>query len=217
MAPSSGGGSGGGQGGGSGPATQTRNPARMNVTPFSNPGQLDISWSAEDPSGDTLRYTVEIKPAGNGNWMTLEEESTQSRYTLNTSMLPDGEYRARVHADNSATNPQGEGLRVVKESELFLLDNTVPELRLLGAERHGPESVTVRFEAEDSTSLIGSAAWRPGTGDAVLLKPADGFFDQRREAFSFRVEGEDALAGRLLTIFATDEAGNTARHGVTLE
>ncbi len=206
-----------GSGPGSGGAQQQRNPTRVNVEPHSNTGRQEISWSAEDPGGESLVYTVQIKRAGMDNWMTLEDDVTSSSHTLDTRNLADGEYRARIIASDAKSYPQGEGLSAVKESPLFLIDNTVPELRLVDVDRRGSESVRVRFEAEDATSLIGSASWRPGTGDMVLLKPEDGFFDQRRESFVLTVEGEDARPGRMITLFATDEFGNTARLGVTLD
>ncbi len=202
--------------GGSG-AQQQRNPVRVNVEPHSNTGRKEITWSAEEPGGESLVYTVQIKPAGTDNWMTLEEDLSSSSYTLDTRNLADGEYRARVTASDVKSYPVGEGLQAVKESPLFLIDNTVPELRLVDVERRGSESVRVEFEAEDATSLIGSASYRPGTGEMRLLKPEDGFFDQRRESFAFTLEGEDARSGKMITLFATDENGNTARLGVTLD
>jgi len=62
---------------------------------------VDLTWTADDPDGDTLTYTVEMSANGGQSWTRLAENLTTTTYSWNTaSLAPGKDYRLRVTADD---------------------------------------------------------------------------------------------------------------------
>lgn len=204
--------SGGAKGNGNGEATP-----RVMTPPHSSPPTMDVSWKAEDPDSDILRYALYVREVRTENWVLVEDELMEPKFTLPTAAMADGEYRAMVVVSDDATNANGSEKTAKLESAVFLVDNTAPDIITLNQDRSGPKAVEVRVRVEDSAGLITSAAWRVGFGDFMVTVPEDGALDQRSETFTFTVEGDDAAAGNQVIFVATDEKGNTRVESIRLD
>jgi hypothetical protein len=199
-------------------AAATRPPTgRIDVFPNSNNANFDVTWQAEDPDADLLRFDLSIRPVTSPDWQLVEKDITGTKFPLEVRSLPDGEYRARIVARDSASNADGQDKRAELESSIFLVDNTAPALKLQKSDRASDGGVTLHWQASDKASLIAAAAWRPALEDFRLLQPDDELFDQKAETLTIRLHGDEAKKGTLVTIAVTDETGNTTLESVTLE
>lgn len=190
---------------------------RIDVFPNSNNANFDVTWQAEDPDADLLRFDLSIRPVTSPDWQLVEEDITGTKFPLEVRSLPDGEYRARIVARDSTSNADGQEKRADSESSIFLVDNTAPALKLQKSDRASDGGVTLHWQASDKASLIAGAAWRPALEDFRLLQPDDELFDQKTENLTIRLRGDEAKKGTLVTIAVTDETGNTTLESVTLE
>lgn len=220
--PSGGGSSQAGGGGGSGGASSAGSGLRPNditlLAPTSEAASpvLEASWSVEDPDGDDLLYSLFLRGLKDQEWLLLEKELTGTRQVLDLRGLPDGTYRLKLVATDATSNTAAAARTVEQEGNAFLVDNTPPQINVASIQRNDEKLVEVRVEVEDSTSVIHRAAWRSGFGNFVLLKADDGGYDQRKETFSFTIEGENARRGRYISFFVTDETGNLAIQRIDL-
>lgn len=185
-------------------------------TPSPSP-EVAITWSAQDPDGDDLLFDVFLRAVGETHWLSLEEDLDAPRLSLSLREIPDGEYRVKVVASDSPSNPSDLVLTGSRESGVFTLDTTPPAILIRDASRNGDEA-TISVRVEDSVSLIRSARWRVGFGDWNIIFPDDGAFDSRSETFTFTVE-DSALnqPGMFVMFSATDGAGNIATTRIDLD
>ena len=58
------------------------------------------SWEAADPDGDALRFLIEIRQLGEADYRLIEQDWSESAYSLKTGFLPDGVYEIRVTASD---------------------------------------------------------------------------------------------------------------------
>lgn len=122
-----------------------------------------------------------------------------------TRTVPDGCYRLRVQARNSASSDDA-----VEESTVskpFIITNTPPALEALRTSRTADGRWVVRGVARGRLAAIVSVAWRPSSGragDWRIALPEDGLYDSEREAFVFSLDERTSVEIR-----ATDEAGNS--------
>ena len=70
-------------------------------------GYQSLSWKAEDPNGDPLRFTVEVQQAGSRH-VVEGPRATWRRPCLgiDTQALADGMYRFRLTATDAPANPE---------------------------------------------------------------------------------------------------------------
>jgi hypothetical protein len=162
-------------------------------------GYRSLSWKAEDPNGDPLRFDVEIQPAGAGRWWPLRERLETTVLALDTQALADGVYRFRLTASDEPANPEAPE-RSARVSSFLTVDNAPPRVTL---ERRGNEwFVTV----EDATSAIARVEWNRDADLWHALVPEDGLLDGRRETFRLPVAG----ASHVLAVRAVDDHHNRA-------
>lgn len=182
-------------------------PIRTQVRFTGDQGYLSFGWSAFDPNGDTLRFSVALRQEGSDDWATLVADLEDTLYSLNTRGLEDGYYRVRVTASDAPSNAPAAALGGSLISDLFLIDNTPPKVKLVSREI-GAKGATLVFGAEDAHSVIRSAAYVLNGKPEVQAFPEDGIFDSTRE--TFRLEWDDLPGGSHTVVFqATDESGNT--------
>lgn len=91
-------------------------------------GFRTVTWQAGDPNEDPLRFEVEVED-GNGFRLPVREDLDGTQLALDTSALPDGEYRFAIRAGDGEANPE-EPLEASALSEWFVVDNTPPVLEL---------------------------------------------------------------------------------------
>jgi len=177
------------------------NSARLQFRNTPADGVITVAWRALDPDGDELRFRVSLRPEPAGEWLVVADDLTEPVATLTTRGLQEGLYRIRVEASDRVDNEPAEALVANRDSEPFMIDLTPPELVVaaMGARRW-------RVTASDTHSLLRRAWMQVDGGPEVRLRPEDGVFDQRQEAFI--VEGERWPAeARSVMVFVEDEAG----------
>lgn len=167
---------------------------------------VTFSWQADDPNGDPLVYSLYLKATDEQDWHLLKDKLHQMNYTLESNILPDGKYEARLVASDEEANPPSKARRAELESPPFWVDNTPPAVSVLkqGVVGAGAE---VQFLAEDSTSPLRSAEVSVDGKDWRDASPDDGIVDSRRETFTVKIPklepGEHIVALR-----AFDTSGN---------
>jgi len=66
-------------------------------------GMYEIQWSANDPDGDTLTFTLSYSPNGGQTWTLIASGVTETSYTWDTSMVQVGDnYLIEVGASDEA-------------------------------------------------------------------------------------------------------------------
>lgn len=177
-------------------------------------GAQSIGWQARDENSDRLIYRVEIRAVGENAWRELEKNYAGAIYTWDSQALPDGEYQMRITASDRRSNPPNLALESEKISEIFVIDNTPPEIKNLLAPKNGAQW-QASFEVTDQLSRIKEAWYAVDANAWQLIYPTDSVADQRRETYQFAVTG--AGAGSILAVKVVDANGNSSFGKVTLK
>lgn len=122
-----------------------------------------ITWTASDPDGDTLTYTVQYSDDGGGSWTTLTSSYGSTSYLWDTSALTSGSnYLVKVIATDGelSTEDVSDGT--------FTIDNTPPTV--FWVEPHNGDllnstPVTLEAFATDNVAV----------GSVEFLYSTDGF------------------------------------------
>lgn len=169
-------------------------------------GAQTVRWVAEDPNGDDLRYDLEVRSLGRGEWRRLGEKMVEPFFTLQSAQLPDGHYQFRVRASDAPSNPDGAELSDSRESLSVLIDNSAPRIDSASVSVDG-RRVTARVVVVDTVGPIVSAEYALDGGEFRPMAPDDGVLDGAGETFTLRLGALDAGA-HTLTIRVVDEAEN---------
>jgi hypothetical protein len=171
-------------------------------------GAQSLGWQARDENNDRLIYRIEIRAAGETAWRELEKDYAGTVYTWDSQALPDGEYQVRITASDRRSNPPNLALTTEKVSEIFVIDNTPPEIKNLAAQKSGAQW-TAGFEALDHLSRIKEAWYALDAGDWQLIYPTDNVADQRRESYQFTVSNVTSTTPSVLAVKVVDANGNS--------
>ncbi len=162
-------------------------------------GMLGARWLASDPNGDSLVYSVEIRGVNETEWKPLKEKITDKYFSWDSTMFPDGEYRLRITASDSPSNPPGEALSAHLESDPFLIDNTPPRITNLAATRNAGK-LQVRWHAADALNNVTRAEYSLDGGDWTVVSPVGKLSDSLELDYELMVDaapGEHTLAVRV--------------------
>ena len=163
-------------------------------------GFLGARWVASDPNGDTLFYTAEIKGENETEWKPLKDKLTEKYISFDGTAFPDGDYRVRVTATDSPSNPPAEALTAQKVSAPFTIDNTPPKITGLAAVRNGGK-LQVRWHAADALSNLGRAEYSLDGGDWTVAEPVTKLTDSPALDYELNVDaaaGEHTIAVRVV-------------------
>jgi hypothetical protein len=162
-------------------------------------GYLGARWSAGDPNGDPLVYTVEIKGEKETEWKLLREKVNERYLAWDSTAYPDGEYRLRVTASDAAGNPPGEELSAREVSGPFFIDNTPPRISGLAAARNGGK-LTVKWHAADALNNIEKSEYSLDGGEWKIAAPVTRLSDGPELDYSITLDagsGEHTIAVRV--------------------
>lgn len=175
---------------------------------YSNTGSIEVTWTAEDPNGDELVYSLFYRADDETEWKLIDDEIRATRLPLEVTGVGDGRYRFRVVARDEFANPPGRGLEAELTSDEYVVDNTPPRLENLRVRPSGDRArLTCRIV--DDLSLVSSIKVDLDGGDAYPIFPEDGFLDAREETVDWTTPALQP-GEHVLTIAVTDRAGNTA-------
>ena len=196
---------------GSGRASERERPARrppQQPRPQNEAEGRAVQWTAADPNGDDLQYSVYYRGVEEKEWKLMEKELTDPFFSWDATSMADGTYLLRVVAEDAPSNPPGASLSAERLSEPFDVDNNPPRIGPLRASVSGP-SARIEFEVADSFSLLGSVEYSVNAEEWQSVHPVDGISDSIRE--DYRVDLLRLPAGETVVVVrAGDAAGNSA-------
>jgi hypothetical protein len=179
------------------PSQTPANPARR---------QLTLSWTAEDPDGDLLRYNLEFRPESGASFLPLKQDIAETHHVLDAETLADGRYLFRVTASDLPANSPATAQTAQLVSVPVLLDQTAPRIE---ASLSGNQ---LRVTAIDAASPIRRIEVSVNAGPWQILDADDGIFDSLTESASATLTlpaGESVV-----TVRASDTALNTGLQGL---
>lgn len=189
---------------GGGPVASTRT---VTVRPAAkNPLKLEISWKADNPDGDELRYTLYYRAVGEKAWRPIlrdDEVLTKTKYAWETESVPEGRYEVRLVADDSPSNDARDVLADERISVPVLIDNHQPQVVGLAFAKG-----VVRGRAVDGFSAISALEMSVDGGPWWPLRGEDGMFDGREEPFLAPLPAGLAAGPHAVAVRAYDRAGN---------
>lgn len=174
-------------------------------------GYLGARWTAGDPNGDSLVYTLEIRGEQEKEWKPLKDKVSEKYYSWDSTAFPDGPYRIRVTASDSPSNPPAEALTGSLVSEPLLIDNTAPGITGLTAARNGAK-LEVHWHAADALSRIAKAEYSLDGADWIVAAPSSGISDSLELDYSLSLDappGEHTIAIRVEDANANQSAAKT--------
>ncbi len=172
-------------------------------------GIRTAEWSAIDPNGDPLTFSLMIRSDDETRWKTIVDDLDRSIYTWDSTSMPDGRYLLRVVASDAKGNQPGAGETGTADSAPFIVDNSPPTFEALDVSMTGTRAKVVG-EVSDAWSQVIRVEVSVDYGDWTETRPDDGSFDSRNERFSAEVEVGPTGAERVVAVRALDRAGNVA-------
>jgi hypothetical protein len=177
-------------------------------------GMIGARWLASDENDDTLEFAIEIKGEHEQSWKPLKDKLRDRYYSFDATGFADGRYQVRVTATDAPSNAIGEGLTHQATSPYFLIDNTPPAVRDLGASPAGGK-VNLRFRAVDALSVVTKAEVSLNGGEWTIVNPTVRLADSKELDFQLQLDrpspGELTIAVRL-----TDEFDNQSVDRITV-
>jgi hypothetical protein len=189
------------------------------------PGWITISWRADDPNGDELIYRVEIRRLDEPStpWTVVSNNVEETFYSFDSRTYADGRYQFRVTASDRPSNPPRLAQSDRNDSEPQTIDNTPPKITNVHATSPGNGRLHVEADAEDATSLLGTAEFSVSGGPWLMLPAADGLIDAKQEKLVVDVVPSNAPGTpelkpgpHAVLVRVEDEAGNSATASTTL-
>ena len=155
-------------------------------------GYQSVSWKAEDPNGDPLRFTLEVQVAGTDRWWKVRHDLETTAIGIDTQALADGLYRLRLTATDAPANPETPATAQALSS-WFVVDNTPPKITVT---RQGADWV---ITVDDARSPIARVEWNRDADTWHPLAPDDGLLDRPHATFRIPARsGEHTLAVRAM-------------------
>jgi hypothetical protein len=178
--------------------------------------EIELDWNVDNPDDDPLRFRLSQRMVGTDTWFDIlepHERHTKSSYSWDTSAMPEGRYSVKVSASDEIANPPSSSTRHELESNVFVIDNTPPEIEglvLAGGRK-------VRGTALDGVGPIARVEFSiAGTDDWVVVAPDDGLLDETSEAFEFDVAGLSPNGPALISVRVYDSENNAVVRSITL-
>ncbi len=166
-------------------------------------GYQSLSWKAEDPNGDPLRFTLEVQKADGGAWWKVRDGLEATSIAIDTQALADGLYRFRLTASDEPANPEAPATAQALSS-VVVVDNTPPTVTIV---RKG-DAWTVT--ADDALSPITRVEWNRDADAWHAASPEDGLLDRKHEVFRIPVQ----RGSHVLAVRAVDDHHNRATAAV---
>ncbi len=184
--------------------------AQAGGSDLQNSQKVNISWSAEDPNDDKLRYNLYYKGEDEAVWKLIEDNLTATKHQFSTEAIPDGKYRFKLDATDRFENQETSAGTVRITSRIYTVDNSPPDIYDIQATRIAPNEYEITASASDKTSIISAAEYNLNAADEWrTLAPVDGIFDFQQESFRVKISPEEKQSEHTLSIRVYDREGNS--------
>jgi hypothetical protein len=172
-------------------------------------GQMGARWLAEDDNSDTLQFKVEIRGANETAWKLIREKVRERYLSWDSTAYADGKYLLRVTASDAPANPPDQALTGIRESDLFLIDNTPPEIKCCDLVAFN--GVTILFHAKDTLSNLRKAEYSLNGGDWTVVEPTTRLSDSPEHDYRVELNRLPGNTGEVtVAVRVEDEYGNQA-------
>lgn len=170
----------------------------------SNSKQLAVEWSADDPNGDTLKYNLFLRKAGDKKWIPFKTDHTKSQTIIPTELYEDGTYTLKVVADDSLSNPPSQSRSHSMISQSFLIDSTAPVLGDFALQTN-----QMMFQVNDNLSIVKSVLYSFDGKLWFPLAPTDMIADSSSESFKVGLNTLNRSKKNVIFLKLIDEFDNT--------
>lgn len=170
-------------------------------------GARSLLWTAEDRNGDKLEYDVYYRAADENNFKLLKENITENFFTLDGLAFTDGRYIFKVVAKDAPSNTVSQTLSGERLSEPVDIDNTAPQVAVLGTPQVTGDRARVVFEATDAGSFIQRAEYSINGGEWRTVYADDGISDGTKERYTLDIPLKTA-GDYSITLRVFDASGN---------
>ncbi|CAN5759728.1 hypothetical protein BH11MYX3_BH11MYX3_40590 [soil metagenome] len=195
------------------PATAEKLPTLKDSAAKPRSPVLKLKWKIENPDTDDTVYTIEARKDTEANWRpvsTGKAPLTAITWDWNTETYPDGWYRVRVTASDSAANSPDRALTSMGQTTMFSIDNTRPNI----------DALTVTYpkaqaRAADGLNTIAEMAFSVDDDTWQLGTTADGLFDDLSEDLRIDLPAGLPRGTHTLAVRVADAAGNVGSTSTT--
>jgi outer membrane protein assembly factor BamB len=181
----------------------------VTALPGDTPGQMTLAWDGNDGNDDELRFGLFVRGVGQGTWMKIAEDLTDTTHPWNARGVADGPYEVRVVASDARANPPGEGREVSRVSDAVLIDNTPPAVGDVQTKADGGK-MTITFRVVDRSGTVAGVETTLDRIDHWQKQlPDDKMADSPEERYTVPLSGLES-GSHTLMIRATDARGNAS-------
>ncbi len=146
-------------------------------------GDRYLVWTAADPDGDPLEFSLAFAPYPEGNWVDLGWPTEDTYRVITRGSLAEGWYRFRLVASDRLGNPPREAQTATAYVGPCLVDDTPPIVtRSAWERRNAGFQLTVR--ARDLGGGVARASVSIDGRTWIVMAPVDGVADSAEEEFS---------------------------------
>ncbi len=165
-------------------------------------GWRTAHWLFEDANMDALSFSLYCRRQDDAQWFELAKEVFSNIYPWDCTQMADGAYRLQVRATDQPTVPDELALSSSKESDVFIIDNTGPEIEFTPVANR-----QVLCRLRDQGNIISAIEYSINSGGWKKIYPTDGICDAKQE--QVRIPLPKELHGQIqIAVKAVDEAGN---------
>jgi hypothetical protein len=185
------------------PANQAPQIASLTAETIAAPDKgIKLQWTAHDPDGDKLAYSLYFKGQGESAWKLLRPDLSGATFTVTPAMLPDGSYAFRLVASDAADNPAADAKTAELISAPAIMDTAPPLVNLLSA-----SPAAAHFRARSRYAPISQAECAVDGGPWQPLLSDDGMLDSLEESFTVSAAGLPP-GEHVLMLRVANESGN---------
>jgi flavin-binding protein dodecin len=195
-----------------GPSTVSGTPSQTLTRGYTQ--QIQIIWTAEDPDGDKLTYSLYFRGEDESDWKLIRGNFSDTIYTLEGDVLADGRYLFRLIASDKPSNAGEASRQAELVSAPVLFDATPPVVTAANVVRTGA-AATITLRAVDTASALRRAEYSLDATAWIPIDSTDGVVDGREEEFQL---GLEALTPgeHILVVRAYDASNNVGLTKVIL-
>ncbi len=168
---------------------------------------FDNAW--RDRNGDKLEFSVFYREVSENDFKLLRENFRENFFTIDSLSLSDGRYIFKIIAKDSPSNPASQYLTSEKISEPFNIDNTLPNISVVGKPQISGDKVRVTFEVTETSSFLKKAEFSVNGSDWSEVYADDGISDSLKERFTLEIFLKEA-GENTITLRVFDANGNAS-------